>query len=249
MILTPDSAACEKQIMTPSNGILYCSEAYAYLPNPGTKADCPRCRRKDDTKPMSASILSPPFVSDPGPATPQHIIPARFPTGSPGSTAAVARIPPDHHGFRPDLDPTEWKPKLIHRGSSEAYRYLSTFHASLNKEVMMTYRPRFSSHKSTTSLITLGTATTPSLGNSPTTAASSFDSVYEFNTRPLLPRHNPMYALSGATKSADLITPHIPPPVEISITIPDNHKWEKRMIEKGPKLERDGLRAMIKGSK
>ena len=249
MRLTPYSASCEKQIMTPSNGILYCSEAYVFLPDPRTKADFPSCRRKDDIKPISASILPPSFMSNSEPATPRRIIPARFPTGSPRSTTPIARIPPDHHGFKPDLDPTEWKPKLIHRGSSDAYRYLSTFHASLNKEEILTYRPRISTHKSTTSMYTLGTATTPSLGNSPTTAASSFDSAYEFSTRPLLPRHNPMYALSSATKSADLVTPHIPPPVEISISTPDNHKWEKRTIGKGTTSARDGLGAMINGSK
>lgn len=77
-----------------------------------------------------------------------------------------------------------------------------------------------------------GTATeppTPSLGNTPTTTASSSSwSVasagadtglpgYDFNTRPLMPRHNRWYSTSsvgGYGYGIDLVTPHIPPPTE-----------------------------------
>lgn len=54
----------------------------------------------------------------------------------------------------------------------------------------------------------------PSLANTPTTTASSFDSMYEFNLRPLAPRTNPLFSTSaGHSRSIDLVTPHIPPPV------------------------------------
>lgn len=58
--------------------------------------------------------------------------------------------------------------------------------------------------------------TTPSLGNTPTTTASSWSmstsAGYEFNNRPLMPRHNRWYSTSVVGSSGfDLVTPHIPP--------------------------------------
>lgn len=215
------------------------------------RTDFPRCRRKDDAKPLSASVLPQSFTSVSEPSSPRSITPVAIPAGSPRSTTPVVRIPPDEHGFKSDLDPTEWKPKLVHRGRSEAYQYLAKFHAAMNRDEAMTCRPRFG-HKFSSSIATFGTGRTPSLGNSPeTTAASSFDSAYEFSTRPLLPRHNPMYALSGATKSADLVIPHIPPAIEIAISPPesDNSKWEKKAVKKGSTTKGDGLGALIHAAK
>lgn len=119
----------------------------------------------------------------------------------------------------------------------------------MNKDEMITFRPRFG-HKSSSSFAAFGSTGTPSLGNSPTTVASSFDSAYDFYTRPLLPRHNPMYALSGATKSADLVIPHIPHP-EIAIFSPDSDdlKWEKKSVKKDGTRKTDGLGALIHAAK
>ncbi|KIX98365.1 uncharacterized protein Z520_05666 [Fonsecaea multimorphosa CBS 102226] len=231
-------AMCEKQIMTPCNSILYCSEA---------------CRRKDAAKPLSASNLSavessttpPPSL----PSSPRPTITTRV--SSSGASPeyqdhkpAGIRIPFDLHDHRSDLDPTEWKPKIPHsRGAStnsEAFRYLSRFHQTHNiaynnsnnssssdhssdnhshshhviKSVDHRPGPAMR-HKSTLSMSTLTpSTTTPSLANSPTTTSSSFGSMYEFNLRPLAPRTNPLYSTSaGHSRSIDLVTPHIPPPV------------------------------------
>jgi hypothetical protein len=50
------------------------------------------------------------------------------------NSAPVLRIAPDMHSHKSDLDPTEWKPKLGdgHRKTSEAFRYLSQFHQTMN---------------------------------------------------------------------------------------------------------------------
>jgi hypothetical protein len=87
-------------------------------------------------------------------------------------------------------------------------------------------RPTYARHKSTMST----TNTTPSLGNTPTTVASSFDSLYELNTRPLHPRHNPLYAMSAAARSDDLVTPCIPSKDQAL-------DWSKKAVVK---TERDG---------
>ncbi|KIW80250.1 hypothetical protein Z517_06865 [Fonsecaea pedrosoi CBS 271.37] len=209
-------AMCERQIMTPCNSILYCSEA---------------CRRKDAAKPLSASNLSHESSTPPSslPSSPRPTIPTRIPSASPEHQDKPSiRIPTDLHEHRSDLDPTEWKPKIPHRGASagsEAFRYLSRFHQTHNvvnspsdhadnHHLVKTDRPAAMRHKSTLSMSTLTpSTTTPSLANSPTTTSSSFGSMYEFNLRPLAPRTNPLYSTSaGYSRSIDLVTPHIPPP-------------------------------------
>ncbi|EXJ76345.1 uncharacterized protein A1O5_00853 [Cladophialophora psammophila CBS 110553] len=215
-------AMCEKQIMTPCNSILYCSEA---------------CRRKDAAKPLSASNLSlessspPPSLA----SSPRPTIPARLSSASPEphQDKPAIRIPFDLHDHRSDLDPTEWKPKIPHRGAStnsEAFRYLSRFHQTHNMAIsnasdhpdnhlVRPDRPPATRHKSTLSMSTLTpSTTTPSLANSPTTTSSSFGSMYEFNLRPLAPRTNPLYSTSaGHARSIDLVTPHIPPPAPVVV--------------------------------
>ena len=67
--------------------------------------------------------------------------------------------------------------------------------------------------------IAVTASNTPSLGNTPNTTASSWSistsaGGYDYNTRPLMPRHNRWYSTSmigGA--GVDLVTPHLPPPV------------------------------------
>lgn len=208
------SAMCEKQITTPCNSILYCSET---------------CARRDSRKPLSAANIMSTSPSTPtAPSSPRPILQPRTPTGvSPVTDVPTVRIPADNHPYRPDLDPTEWKPKATRNGrpalnryDSEAFQYLSSFHRAINKN-------NDHSDNNTAGGIQVGVPnisdvaatapTTPSLGNTPTTAASSWSistsAGYDYNTRPLMPRHNRWYSTSlvgGA--GVDLVTPHIPPP-------------------------------------
>ncbi|ETI19321.1 hypothetical protein G647_09153 [Cladophialophora carrionii CBS 160.54] len=242
---------CEKQIMTPCNSILYCSEA---------------CRRKDAAKPLSASTLSldstsPSAALDSSPRpTLLHHSSAR-PEDQAAPSSSSSRIPVDIHDHKSDLDPTEWKPKLPHRGastSSEAFRYLSRFHQAQAGNIdhldhgKRDRAPATLRHKSTLSMSTLtpGT-TTPSLANTPTTTASSVDSMYEFNLRPLAPRTNPLYSTSaGHSRGIDLVTPHIPPPaVPVDVvmvagsagTQAGNDLWDKKVVVPGATPKGEGL--------
>lgn len=174
------------------------------------------------------------------PMTPSSLprLQVRTPTGVTISTdPSSTRKPADNHSFKSDLDPTEWKPKptrgarpVSSRYNSEAFRYLSSFHRSINKN------NESNDHNDTpdeikidvtnTSIAAAATApTTPSLGNTPTTTASSWslstsagymdmgNGAYDFNTRPLAPRHNRWYSTSVIGGSGiDLVTPHIAPP-------------------------------------
>lgn len=207
---------CERQITTPSNSLLYCSEA---------------CRKKDSRKPLSAAnIMSATYSSTtPPPSSPRSILQPRLPTGyNTTNDASSSRIPADLHSYTSDLDPTEWKPKSTRSGrpassryNSEAFRYLSSFHRAINKnESNDNDTPneiRFEVPNMNNLAVTA--PTTPSLGNTPTTTASSWSmstsAGYEYNNRPLMPRHNRWYSTSVVGGGGvDLVTPHIPPPVE-----------------------------------
>ncbi|KIW62951.1 hypothetical protein PV04_09836 [Phialophora macrospora] len=239
-------AMCEKQIMTPCNSILYCSEA---------------CRRKDAAKPLSASNLSLDSASPSSslPSSPRPTLPQRSSARPEYQDPSTSRIPCDLHDHKSDLDPTEWKPKLPQRGasaSSEAFRYLSRFHQTQvgnvdNLDHVTRDRPTVLRHKSTLSMSTLtpGT-TTPSLANTPTTTASSVDSLYEFNLRPLAPRTNPLYSTSaGYSRGIDLVTPHIPPPaapVDVEVagsagTQGGMDLWGKKVVVPGATPKGEGL--------
>lgn len=114
---------------------------------------------------------------------------------------------------------------------------------SENSDYIKADRPRYGRHKTTMSVTTTAT---PSPENTPPTVSSSFDSVYDFNTRPLLPRHNPMYALSAGAKSDELVTPHIAPQVSIAVSAPeDKIDWSKRVVIKDSTGTRDGLGALF----
>ncbi|RMZ75633.1 hypothetical protein DV738_g5391, partial [Chaetothyriales sp. CBS 135597] len=222
-------AMCEKQITHPSTKILYCSQA---------------CRKKDDAKPLSASTL---------PSS--YLYAADTPAWDPRSTspplhdAAARRVSPvrsiritpeDDHVFKPDPDPTEWKPKLGGRAVSlqtDAYRYLSRFQAE--HEYVRADRPSLAQRRMHTGmhLRTKSLTTTPSLVSTPTTAASSlsFEVGYDcdFANRPLNLRTNPLYAISPAAKSVDLVTPHIVP--SLSGTgggVLGEMTWEKKPISR-----------------
>ncbi|MCJ1478134.1 hypothetical protein MMC13_006810 [Lambiella insularis] len=150
-------AMCEKQIVVPNNSILYCSES---------------CRRKDACKystadsylgaysTSKASIVDPMHLSD---VTTRSIVPRRKPTVLPDDRS----IPPVLHHFKSDLDPTEWKPDLKHRPSSEANRYLSQFHRS-TPSLSATRRPDLHERIATAPVMIA-----PSLSHTPTASMSS----------------------------------------------------------------------------
>lgn len=166
---------------------------------------------------------SPPIT----PTSSRPILQSRTPTGaSPDTDVPVVRIPADNHCYKPDLDPTEWKPKATRsarpassRYNSEAYRYLSSFHRAINHDTPNGIKidvPNMSAIAATA-------PTTPSLGNTPTTTASSWSTStsagytgqggHDYDTRPLAPRHNRWYSTSAVGAGGiDLVTPHIPPP-------------------------------------
>lgn len=197
----------------------------------GLTLDC-RCRRKDSVKPLSASNLAASMPSS-MPSSPRPSLSARVASASPDLHDTPSyRISSELHDHKSDLDPTEWKPKIPRGGASstsEAFRYLSRFHQRNNlifsehadgHQPIKLDRPAGPRHKSTMSMTTL-TTSTPSLGNTPTTTASSFESMYDFNLRPLPARTNPLYSSSaGASRGIDLVTPHIPPPAApVDVTV------------------------------
>ncbi|MCJ1340850.1 hypothetical protein MMC09_006146 [Bachmanniomyces sp. S44760] len=199
-------AMCEKQIVVPNNSILYCSES---------------CRRKDACKVPTESLYSTGQsqahqyeTSEDDTLEFKHrdIIPRRQPSVLPPSL--LNRIPPVLHTAKSDLDPTEWKPKLEHRPTSEAFQYLSQFHRSTSSLGSGNARPKVQQSRNHNPGLLSQTA--PSLSHTPTTTstASSDGSLagtpYEFATRPLAPRHDSaMYSASAAPKSVELITPII----------------------------------------
>ncbi len=133
-------------------------------------------------------------------------------------------------------------------------------------------------HHSTTSMNSLlnnnnnntTTTGTPSLSLTPTTTASSLSTSidyitttthphYDFNTRPLPPRHDPSYSSSaGAIKGGyDLVMPHVAPPVMASSVSDHVHfhggVWEKQTVRKLPVESsagevREGLGMLFGGS-
>lgn len=205
---------------------------------------------------MSTSV-SPPTT----PSSPRPILQPRIPTGlSPHSDSPAVRIPADNHGSKADIDPTEWKPKstrngrpIANRYNSEAFRYLSSFHRAINKDESNEYNDTPNEFKIDIRDISAALATaptTPSLGNTPTTTASSWSmstSVdyaghggYDFNTRPLMPRqHNRWYSTSAISAAGiDLVTPHIPPP---------KNAYAKKDVEVGAETPKGGLGAFFGG--
>ena len=121
-----------------------------------------------------------------------------------------ARILSNAHEGKADLDPTEWKPKLPHRPTSDASKYLGQFHRTPPRS--LSPRRPVAIHVQSTSSVPL---TAPSLSATPSASStSSGDSVagtpYNFANRPL------MHANSVAIKSVDLVTPQIP----LAYTVP-----------------------------
>ena len=204
-----------------------------------------RCRRKDTNKPIS--LPSTPAISPPStaPSSPRAILPPSTPTGMSYMDYPSIRMPTDVHNAKSDLDPTEWKPKgRRDLRNSEAHRYLLSFHrmSTNNDDNEKTDTARPPMHRSHTSMTSR--MSTPSLASTPTTATSSLSMDYDFTTRALPLRHNPLYSASaGMTKDIGLVTPHILPPGVAGgpISVECSGIWEKKPVAKRVGGEKDGL--------
>ena len=213
------------------------------------------------------------------PPSPRPILPARIPTGASYTSApSSSRLAADIHHAKSDLDPTEWKPNLTRRGvsstNSEAFRYLSRFHqatANLDDPAAVERvqaRPALANnHRSSTSITSLNTTNTPSLAQTPTTTSSSLSTsadythlAYDFNTRPLPPRHDPSHSSSaGQTIGYELVIPHIAPPAATDLAESATDEvpfhggvWEKQSVRKFPPDlavdAKEGLGALFGGT-
>ena len=193
------------------------------------------CRRKDASQPSSQShclplvsptTITPPDTDDPFSLKPRTILPTQLPTPRP---FLAARIPPQAHEGKSDLDPTEWKPNLPHRPSSDAFQYLSQFHKLGPSSLTPTRRPLMA--RSARSAVNVA-VTTPGLSYTPTASTSSEDSVastpYEFLTRSLLP---PAYSLPSTAGSINLATPHVVSSTS-SVSVPEKHAVEAKLARK-----------------
>lgn len=186
---------CDRQILVPKNSLLYCSE---------------RCKRIDaEHIPSYLSYTSPSRATyndesdvDPYGSKTRGPVERAMPTPR---LMVSARIPPKAHEGKPDLDPTEWKPKCPHRPTSDASNYLGQFH----HKPPTSWSPRRPAaiHGQTMNSVPLNA---PSLSATPSASStsSSGDSVagtpYNFTNRSL------MHSASTALKPMDLVTPHVP---------------------------------------
>ncbi|KAF2678219.1 hypothetical protein K458DRAFT_317811 [Lentithecium fluviatile CBS 122367] len=178
---------CEKQIITPSNSVLYCSES---------------CRKKDTEKQFS-------FPHDYSPpASPfnsfsfddfRDIVPARSPTQPHSKHSSCASF------FEMSSDDTAASSDEKARKDSEASRYLRQFQSTVySTDPASTIRPRRPQfNRVSTSHTTYSAA--PSLTHTPSSSLS-YSLPYTPSTRPLPQRTNP-YSSSYGSKSIDLVTP------------------------------------------
>jgi hypothetical protein len=173
---------CEKQIVVPSNTVLYCSES---------------CKKKDSEKSLTDSYdyYSPPttpfanFTFDD--AHFNDIIPQRSPTQPHSKRNSYAS---SDGSFDDTPSGDEYT-----RSSSDASHYLRQCQiSSYFNDTVRPVRPRYT--RASTSHINFSAA--PSLSHTPA-SSYSFSLPYTPATRPLPPRTNPQ----GPSKSIDLVTP------------------------------------------
>jgi hypothetical protein len=174
---------CEKQIIVPSNSVLYCSES---------------CKKKDTEKSLTYSYdhYSPPntpfatFTFDDFAF--RDIVPQRSPTQpeSKRSSCAFSDISLDDHSA-----------DRYQRFDSEASKYLRKFQSPAY--VSDTVRPRY--NRNSTSQISFSVA--PSLSHTPASSVSYSLPYTPATTRPLPPRTKPSHSGSYGAKSIDLVTP------------------------------------------
>lgn len=175
---------CEKQIIVPSNSVLYCSES---------------CRKRDNEKSfMFPSDISPTttiFTNIPFDIGHRDIVPPRSPTHPKSKRSSCAFSDSDDNMLSGD--------ERSHYPDSEASRYLRHFQSSTysGETTVRPQRPRF--NRASTSQVTFSAA--PSLSHTPASSVS-YSLPYTPSTRPLPPRTNP-HASSYSSKSIDLVTP------------------------------------------
>ena len=105
---------------------------------------------------------------------------------------------------------------------------------------------------------------TPSLSNTPTTVSSSFDGSwekrdltdgpdYDFNTRPLQSRSNPLYAMSPGKNVDDLVTPFVPPKAmgiaqtgDLGAGPAGEDFWGKKVVVRGMVAREQGLGELVR---
>ncbi|KAF2653221.1 hypothetical protein K491DRAFT_603334 [Lophiostoma macrostomum CBS 122681] len=193
---------CEKQIVVPSNFVLYCSES---------------CRKKDNEKQLSFPVdhYSPP----PTPFSNfsfedlhfRDIVPPRSPTAPRSQRSSCAFSFSEQSS---DDNATSSDEKLLQ--DSEASRYLRQFQttASTASETARPARPRYTrtstpnatyNHSSQSQSHIQTQSAAPSLSHTPA-SSFSFSLPYTPSTRPLPPRTNP-HSTSYGSRSIDLVTP------------------------------------------
>ncbi|KAF2232663.1 hypothetical protein EV356DRAFT_534389 [Viridothelium virens] len=178
---------CEKQIITPSNSVLYCSES---------------CRKKDKTM-----TYTPPFNAEQTPPTTpfsstfsfedlpvRDIIPQRSPTRRSHSI-------PFSETFEDDAQSHEERSP---RGDSEAARYLRQFSTSGPESNSKTASARPKARRPYASSTTLSTM--PSLSHTPASSTSTSLSQTPSTMRPLPPRTNP-HGSSSTPRGINLVLP------------------------------------------
>ncbi|EWC44509.1 hypothetical protein DRE_06777 [Drechslerella stenobrocha 248] len=207
----PFCAHCDKQIVIPNHGVLYCSEA---------------CKRRDrDTKshpiPISGSLplhqqqhggfgswntppLSPRLAYSEV-APPPNLIAPTSPTSALSiPLSRTTSSPGDHqNSFSPPSDPIP-----LHRRSAYELSYPSMSAPPSPTSSSGVYLPSKRPHH----LPRNNTFTSvPSLAHSPTASSSSHGQYHPYQgnfARPLPPIHNPYsYSFSSSPRSIDLVTP------------------------------------------
>lgn len=179
---------CEKQIIVPSNTVLYCSES---------------CRKTDTEKSLTYS-----FDHYSPPTTPfgtysfddftfRDIVPQRSPTQSDSKRSSMA-----FSDISSDDNLHSDNEKSL-RSNSDAFRYLRKFQSTTYaSETIRSSRPRYSRASASQMSVTAA----PSLSHTPTSSVSYSLPYTPANTRPLPPRTNP-HTSSYCAKSIDLVTP------------------------------------------
>ncbi|KAL9042360.1 MAG: hypothetical protein Q9180_000652 [Flavoplaca navasiana] len=215
---------CDRQILVPNSSLLYCSE---------------RCKRMDAQHVSDYSSYVPTISptssenddNDPMGSKKPPLVPRAVPTPR---RAPSARIPPAAHEGKSDLDPTEWKPKPVHRSSSDATKYLSQFHrtppAYGSPRRGSPHRPAaLHSHTmGSVPMIAPSLSATPSASSTSSEDDSIAGTPYNFGNRPsMASRPNAVQS-----RSVNLVTPHPKVPTAYSVPVkPGAHAQSKVSIK------------------
>jgi hypothetical protein len=230
-------ATCEKQIVTPSNSILYCSERSVYqtatlCTTPDLTLVC-SCRRKDRTRMPSYddyNAQSPPMTPLPSSSSfekfPVHdIIPQRSPTAVQHASKRYS-----YSSFSEDETVySEDEKYSTSRRESEAERYLRQFaEQQASESQSRTPRPQFKRSSTNYSLM----SNAPSLSHSPTSTTAGMSYPYTPVSRPLPPRTNPTYSTSFKySRSIDLVNPFPVMSQMVPTTAPSSLRHNRRSLK------------------